>query len=709
VLALGLALLVSAVLTTGVFCLYSDQYRAQATLQVAAQQPLILFKTVETGGSGGDDYKRYQRTQLNLIKSRFVLNAAFRDGKVGHYRMLEDKKDPIGWLKENLQVTFVNDSEMMEISLRGEFPKELASLVNAIKQAYMEEVVNVEHKRRVGRYEKLRTLSKQFAKKLESRGDAMRKLAETVGSDDRHTLALRQQYSLEHLASLRKELLEVQSQRRKAEALLKARRPEAVQETAASTISGAEVDRLVEQDPLVTSLADRLVAMEQRLASEAGHVQKVARNAAMDPAVASLRSEVDTLKRSLRKKRAELRPLVIRELQKQLREGSGPASDESKQQIEMLGVLEKQLDAEIKEVSAGNYDFNVNTLDLGQVQDEVSQIRGAAQKVGAEVEALDVELEAPSRIQVIEDAVVPTTNDATKRYTMIGLTGVGSFVGVLFLVAFLELQGQRVGAVDDVIVELGIPVVGALPILPKAKVNRAISRRENDDFFGNLMLESIDATRTMLVHAARSGSRQVIMITSPLPGEGKTSLASHLATSLARAGMRTLLIDADLRCPSLHRLFELPPAPGASELVRGEARLEDVIAASSIEELKVITAGRCDQPTIKILAQGGMGKLFEQVKPRFDFVIVDSSPILPVADALMIAQQADAVLFSVRGNVSRKTKIFAALQRLSALNVHILGAVVTGGAGGPSERSYYNRYAYPATSAEAIDEPRADS
>ena len=118
---------------------------------------------------------------------------------------------------------------------------------------------------------------------------------------------------------------------------------------------------------------------------------------------------------------------------------------------------------------------------------------------------------------------------------------------------------------DEVPVELGLRVVGTLPMLPsRASRGGTIARRETekDRYWQNLMLESVDATRTMLVHAARTGSHRVVMITSAVGGEGKTSLASYLATSLARSGLRTLLIDADLRSPSIHRLFDLPLARG---------------------------------------------------------------------------------------------------------------------------------------------------
>ena len=259
---------------------------------------------------------------------------------------------------------------------------------------------------------------------------------------------------------------------------------------------------------------------------------------------------------------------------------------------------------------------------------------------------------------------------------------------------------------DDVVIDLGLAVVGALPKLPsKARDSGMFQRTEKERYWYNLLLESVDATRTMLVHAARSGNYRVVMITSALPGEGKTSLSSHLATSLARSGLKTLLIDADLRSPSIHRLFELTQEPGISELLRGESSLEDVLASTAVEELSVITAGNSDFRTLRILAQGGMGAIFARLKENFDFVIVDTSPVLPVTDALLIAQQCDAVLFSILRDVSRKAKIHAAYQRLTTLGVKVLGAVVTGDHDGGYGKNYYPRDVYGASSKEAESAP----
>jgi polysaccharide biosynthesis transport protein len=249
-------------------------------------------------------------------------------------------------------------------------------------------------------------------------------------------------------------------------------------------------------------------------------------------------------------------------------------------------------------------------------------------------------------------------------------------------------------------------VVGTLPILMSREVRGGgVSRRrtESHRYWQNLMLESIDATRTMLVHAARTGSHRVVMITSAVAGEGKTSVASHLATSLARSGLRTLLIDADLRSPSIHRLFSLPLAVGLSEVLRAEVEWASAIADTTLDELKVLTAGQCDRRTVSLLSQGSLGPFFAELKDQFDFVIIDSSPILPVADGLIIAQHTDAVLFSIFRDVSRKTKVSAAAERFHSLRVPILGAVVTGAHGGRYGTDYYADSPYLLLPEPAVD------
>jgi len=461
----------------------------------------------------------------------------------------------------------------------------------------------------------------------------------------------------------------------------------------------ADIERAIDQVPTIAGLAAKLAQQQEQYESQKNRFQRIGRKPT-DPSLSVLHTELIATERSLANLRKKLRPLVIRQLQGEGRGDQVAQGSEIEQELAMLTEVEQRLRVEIAADANVNQSLTKNTLELQADQEEIIQLADTAAKVSHEVEALKVELEAPPRIRSIEDAAIPRVRDEKKRYMMIGVIVLSSFFGGLFGIAFLELQSRKVDTADEVPAELGLAVVGALPILP-SRTHRvgAIARRtsQKDAYWQNLLLESIDATRTMLVHAARTGSHRVVMITSAVGGEGKTSLASYLATSLARSGLRTLLIDADLRSPAIHRLFDLSMGAGLSELIRGEVGLADVIADTAVRELKVLVAGHCDRQAVRVLAQGGLGPLLGQLKEQFDFVIVDSSPILPVADAMLIAQQVDAVLFSIFREVSRKSKVAAAIQRLGCLGVPVLGAVVTGAHGdayGAKGYGYGSAYTY---------------
>jgi capsular exopolysaccharide synthesis family protein len=702
-LALAIAFLGVAISAPAAWYLVpSSKFTARARLQLAAQPPKVLFRTIETESSG-EDYRRYQNTQLALVRSQLVLSACLSDKKIRDFQTIRTKLDPIGWLQDTLKVEFVGASEVMEISLSGDHPEELADLINAIKKAYMEQVVNVDAKRRSDRHAKLKEIKDRYGEQLKDRRDRLKRSAEAVGSDDRQTLALRQQFAWEHVASLRKELLDIQSRKRRAEVAIKTK-PESP-EPREPSIDEAEIDEWLGQNPVIAEIEAQVRTDNSRLNAYANRLRLLSR-ITEDSYLKRLRETVKRTEEVLKKKRSELRSMARRQLEHRRKTEQVAETPSDIEDVTMLTELEERLDAEIKSVSEANRSLNVKTLDLSALQDETAQLQTTAGQVAAELEALTVELQAPPRVRSIEDAVPPKSRDRKKRFAMIGLITLGSFFGGLFSVALLESRTQKVGSVDEVPAELGLQIVGTLPTNRTRTFRITLGRRTKNPYWDNAFLESIDATRTMLIHAARTASRRVVMIASADSGEGKTSLSCHLATSLARGGLRTLLVDADLRNPSIHRRFDLTPTCGLSELLRGEAAVSQAIVETDSENLKVVTAGVCDQSAIRLLTQGDLGSLFSQFKDQFDFVIVDSSPILPVADASMIAQQADAVVFSIFSDVSRKTNVCAALHRLQCLGVTILGAVVTDSS---KTEHVYGRQAYFHPIPDSVDDPTSDS
>jgi capsular exopolysaccharide synthesis family protein len=222
---------------------------------------------------------------------------------------------------------------------------------------------------------------------------------------------------------------------------------------------------------------------------------------------------------------------------------------------------------------------------------------------------------------------------------------------------------------------LGIRVVGAVPDLSAKAQRRAIVHSEIDAR-GHLLLESIDAIRALLLRDSTIEATRVVMVTSAVGGEGKTTLASHLAGSLARAGRRTVLVDCDLRTPAIHQLFELPLQPGFSEVLLEEIDLANAIQNTTVPGLSLLSAGQWDREVMQALAREGGRDLLERLREEFDFVIVDSHPVLAASDSLLLGQHADAVILSVLRDVSQSPRVYAACQRLATLGIRILGAVV---------------------------------
>jgi capsular exopolysaccharide synthesis family protein len=190
--------------------------------------------------------------------------------------------------------------------------------------------------------------------------------------------------------------------------------------------------------------------------------------------------------------------------------------------------------------------------------------------------------------------------------------------------------------------------------------------------------ESTDTIRTVLLHEASAQATRLVMVTSALGREGKTTLATHLAASLARAHRRTLLVDCDLRRPRLHSILDTPNEPGLSEVLRGEADIADAIRPTHVDQLWLAAAGKCDTQAVQALAHDTLDKLFTRLKQEYDFVVIDTAPVLLVPDTLLIGQHVDTVILAILRNVSQAHRVYTAYQQLAGIGIRVLGAVVNG-------------------------------
>jgi capsular exopolysaccharide synthesis family protein len=161
--------------------------------------------------------------------------------------------------------------------------------------------------------------------------------------------------------------------------------------------------------------------------------------------------------------------------------------------------------------------------------------------------------------------------------------------------------------------------------------------------------EQFRTLRSRLYRIRESQALRTVLIASAAPGEGKTFVAANLAQSFVRQrGCRVLLVDGDLRSPRLHALLGAPSNPGLADYLQGEAREFDIVQKSPNDELYFVPAGNHVTHPSELISNGRLKKLLDHLGPMFDWVIVDSPPILPVSDASVLAGMCDGVLLVVR-------------------------------------------------------------
>ena len=672
--ALGLLMAASVGVTT--WCVIPPaQYVSRTTLMITTYLPKIIFETAETRA----DFQTYQRTQIALIKSRFILAAVLRDPKVATLPTVRQQEEPLEWLEKALKIEFSGQSELLELSLMGDHAADLAVLLDTVTDTYMRLVVEEEHRGRLNRLDQLRKLWNRYQDELKAKRGSLRSLAEAGGSTDRATLALKQQLALENVAiaqqaqmALRPEMLKLESDIKYLESKKEGAEVRAF--VAPGSPSAVATSTPWDADPEIKALKAQI----EKLSGKLRDTQRLVRNNLSDPSVIPLRHGLETARRALVARQAQLA---------QARVGEGTATPlsmnplaQAKERLQILKLYEGALTEDVERYRTEAKSVNLNTLDLQSEQDEIALANETAKKIGTEVESLDVELQAPPRIKVIDRAKVPGRKDEMKRIKMTGAAGIGALAIGLLGVTLMEIRARRISSADEVVRGLPLRLVGTLPDPTGRRGGRlaALTSRAREDHSRSRLIESIDATRTMLLHASRVESTRIVMVTSAMKGEGKTTLSGHLATSLARAGRRTLLIDCDFRRPSVHRLFDLPQEPGVSELLRGEVGFGEAIRPSPAGDLDVIAAGRWDGRALQALARDGCRPLFNRLAEDYDFLIIDSAPVLQVTDTLLLGQQVDAVIFSILRDVSCVPQVQAAYERLEVLGIRMLGAVVNG-------------------------------
>jgi capsular exopolysaccharide synthesis family protein len=275
---------------------------------------------------------------------------------------------------------------------------------------------------------------------------------------------------------------------------------------------------------------------------------------------------------------------------------------------------------------------------------------------------------------VIQTAVTPAAPVGPNLPLAIAL---GLVVGAILGAAFAIVRGLRdnkVGGRDELAQHLGAPVMAVIPRVEgwdHAEKAELVTREEPG-------APASEAYRTLATNVRFFRSQQplrVLVVTSAMPSEGKSATAANLAVVLAETGLRTVLVDADLRRPRASRFLGVSERAGLREALEGARDLVDVIQATDTENLWIVGAGAIPSDPVSLLAGPNADAVFEGLRRVADIVVCDAPPVLPVADASVLAEESDAVLFVHDPSISNRTALEDAVRQLRTAGGAIIGGV----------------------------------
>lgn len=632
-------------------------------------------RVMNAGAETQIDLRSYGIQQAATVKRRQVLSNVLKNPEVEKSIILRDQPDRLAWLDKNLLIDFKTGPEFMRVLIEGDNPDELLAIIKSVSVAYQAAVDQRDNGARKQRLLLIEEALQQQQTENSAKLKRIDVIAQSLKTTDGPTLAIMESLNQDELRNARRSLLDLDY---KIE-LSKAELPVAVQENAAITVPTAIVEQALRKEPAVVQAEGQLESarallrdLESRFA--AGTV---------NTSIVKSRQEVKTLEERLAKTRADLRGQVENSAKAAMNAEQKLKSLKQKEAHDLLLRQRQVVENQVGELVARNNKHGEYRIELDKLRKEVSSSEKIVSSLSDERDRLRVEERAPSRVTVAEEPFVQSGIEGYRRIRTTAIASIGVFALGFALLVFVENRGRRVTKTEELANALDLPILGTIPAI-----------RADHPSTNRFLVEAVDSLRTELLHARKLDQPlRTVLIASGLSGEGKTTLSGHLAVSLVRAGYRVLLVDGDLHAPTVQKLFDIADGPGLCEVLRGEAEHMNAIHNTPVPGMFVMTAGVWNMTTRQCLVGDRWNQLREQLQKDFDFIIVDSAPLLLMADTLLMAKATDGVVLSVLLGSSRIGAISLTHQKLRSMSARVLGAVVNG-AESDFATEYYGRYRY---------------
>lgn len=331
-----------------------------------------------------------------------------------------------------------------------------------------------------------------------------------------------------------------------------------------------------------------------------------------------------------------------------------------------------------------------------ELEREIKMLEELNTSIAQKIQELDIETDNGGYALDILNS--PSYAEQTEP-SMLKIFAITTFIGMVVgtgLGYLVEIADKTFRTPSEIAQQLGMRVMGHVPILSTRKVDAKDSKLHESLIAYHLpksqQAESFRAIRTNLFFNAQGKDSQIIQITSPTPGDGKSTLAANLAVSIAQSGKRVLLLDADLRRPTVDYLFNIDSEQGFASILSGDSTIKEAVFDCEVDGLQLMPVGKRPPNPAELLTSTKLFDFFETLREKYDFIIIDSPPMLAVTDPCSVAARADGVILAMRIKKNVKLSAGRAKEVLDSVNANIMGIVVNGA--GMVQGHYSNSAAY---------------
>lgn len=652
-------------------------YTSSSRIYVEQSGPKVFTETEEGIMTQS---KNYLYTQAALLKSTSILADALDTPGIKHIRTFAGMDNPIAYLKKNVDVFVGKKDDLINVSFNSPYPADAAQVANAMVDSYI--TYHATRKRstsaevlKILRAEKDKR-STELSEKLTAMMDYRKQNEALVFEGAQGNIVIgRLERLSEVLTEAQLATIESKSAYESVKEMVSdpARLKKFIEAQRAKGIYASEGNGKA-------SLESKLEQLEYRLADRLRQVK------ASHPAVVALESEITNIKSQ------------IAELDTKSAQAERTAVDYELALAEQQYIAAKEKENEI----AKYYDeqrkqalfLNEQLAQYTILQSDWEQTKKLCDILDDRIKELNVTEDVGAlNISILEVARPANTPSEPQKARYMGIALVLGLMLGCGLALLRDWMDQRLRSAEEITAILGIPVLGVVPTMSRKQGVVQLGQKVHKES-DSRAAEAYRTVRTAVFFGAPKNEAKTVLVTSPAPADGKTTLVSNLAITMAQAGQKTLIVDADFRKPMQHKIFELNHEDtGLSSTLAGMTTSKDAIQPTEIEGLEVLSCGPHVPNPSEMLNSDSFAQLLELLSDRYDRIIIDSPPVMPVTDAQILSAICDITLLVLRAEKSTRKISQQAQEGLLSVGARILGAVVND-VPKKGRYGYYSGYGY---------------